>query len=224
MKPSVQSSLTEDGSSTLFSEQFQAHYHSTHGAINESKHIFIQNGLDFFIEHNQNLPFFSILEYGLGTGLNAFLTALYSFQFSHSIYYTSIEAYPVPKEVINDLNYGQLLGNNELFYAIHQAPWNTVHQLTDRFTLEKIEDNFESFETTSKYHIIYFDAFSPDIQAHLWEESFLKNCYNVLETGGILVTFCAKGTFKRALKAVGFEIERLPGPPGKREMTRAIKR
>lgn len=219
----MNSSITEDGSSTLYSEVFQSHYHSTHGAINESMHVFIEYGLSFYNKSGHTHANISILEYGLGTALNALLTAETIKNDDRVIKYTSLEAYPISTQQHHDLNYGQLRSATELFDKIYAAPWGQMIPITPNFSLRKIETKFEDYEADQQYDIIYYDAFAPTSQAHLWEEAMMKKCHENLKKGGILVTFSAKGSFKRALKSVGFEVERLPGPPGKREMTRATK-
>lgn len=219
----MNSSITEDGSSTLFSEVFQSHYHSTHGAINESLHVFIEYGLRYYSALHQPVSSISILEYGLGTGLNALLTAQIATELSLPIHYSSLEAYPISLEQHQSLNYGSLRSDINLFDQIYTAPWDTLIEIHEKFYLNKNQIKFEEFESKQKHDIIYYDAFAPTSQSHLWEEPMMKKCHENLKKGGILVTFSAKGSFKRALKSAGFEVERLPGPPGKREMTRATK-
>ncbi len=223
MDADVEHQLTEDGSSTLFSTQFQAHYHSTHGAINESNHVFIKCGLEHIINSYPSLAPIRILEFGLGTGLNALLTAQYARDHAVSIYYESMEAYPVSIELISQLNYADTPADTQLLTDIHEAHWGQTATISPSFDLRKREIKFEDFLPDGLFHLIYFDAFAPTTQAHLWEETIMKKCYESLAPNGALVTFCAKGSFKRALRAVGFTVERLPGPPGKREMTRAAK-
>lgn len=217
-------SLTDDGSSTYYSAQFDAHYHSTHGALQESQHVFIEHGLRFYHSAHNTEHGLKILEFGFGTGLNALLTAQVADELNQPVIYHTLEAYPITTDIATDLNYGALLNAQALYTDLHSCSWGKPHPITPRFSILKHETLFEEHDYDSGYQIIYYDAFAPTAQSHLWDEMMMKKCYDALDTEGILVTFCAKGSFKRSLKAVGFEVERLPGPPGKREMTRATKR
>jgi tRNA U34 5-methylaminomethyl-2-thiouridine-forming methyltransferase MnmC len=212
---------TADGSSTLFVPELQEHYHSINGAIQESNHIFLGCGL-----HTIEKATVSILEIGFGTGLNAWLTALDVESSQKRVSYTSLEKYPLTREEIALLNYPQLAEtpfSAELFQRIHNAAWGENIDLAPLFTLKKIESDVQAFVSTQTYDIIYFDAFAPAVQPELWTEEIFRKMYNALNRGGILVTYCAQGQVKRNMKAAGFRIERLPGPPGKREITRARK-
>lgn len=219
---SVKHCLTEDGSSTLYSDQFGAHYHSTHGALNESMHVFIEHGLEY-LRINKNVKRIKILEFGFGTGLNALLALRFASEHAIGIDYHTLEAYPVKATQLQKLNYTTSVGYSKEFDLLHECNWNTKIEVTDQFKIHKSHIKFEDYEEQDNYEIIFFDAFAPTTQSHLWEVPILKKCYNSLSKGGILVTFCAKGSFKRNLKSLGFSVERLPGPPGKREMTRALK-
>lgn len=221
MKKDLSLEQTADGSPTLYAPQFKAHYHSTHGALQESLHVFIQEGLQHFIGKH-DLCQISILEYGMGTGLNAFLTHDASKSLHHTIHYHGIEGYPVPRNLYEQLDFTRDERRTD-FLKIHESPWNEWFDLSDGFSMIKEELMFEDFIPANQYHIIYFDAFGPRAQPHLWEESILRQAYEALHPGGIIVTFCAQGQFKRSLKSLGFEVERVPGPPGKREMTRGTK-
>lgn len=217
---------TEDGSHTLHSPIFEATYHSTHGAIQEAQVVFIDAALNYQLEQNKSS--LNILEIGFGTGLNAFMTYLATAKGNTTIYYEGWEAYPVGQELATSINYTDLLNSTTedeaTFLQMHQG-YNQIKNLRTapgfEFYLKK--DFFEAIEAEEKFDAIYQDAFAPGIQAELWEEHFLQKLYNALKSGGILTTYCAKGSFKRALKAVGFEVEALAGPKGKREMTRAHK-
>jgi len=216
--------ITEDGSHTLFVPELNEHYHSTHGAINESMHVFINAGLRKALKKKQNL---NILELGFGTGLNAILTFAEINQKDCFVNYTSYEAYPLVEEIFSKLNYPDLISGNvkDVFLQMHKAPWNNEFQVSEKFILNKINDKIENYsEKSEKFDLIYFDAFAPDIQPELWTEELFKKIYNATNQGGILVTYSAKGTVKRALKTAGFELENLPGPVGKREITRAVKK
>lgn len=214
---------TDDGSSTLFSTHFSSHYHSLRGAKNESDHIYVLQGLAHYITKHSSRLCFSILEYGFGTGLNAILTHNFVHRTEYTVYYKTLEAYPVFPKTVQELNFNLLPADQNTFLFMHQSSWNADITINSSFTLHKKNVEFETFDDAQQYDIIYYDAFCPNTQPHLWEEIQMKKCYDLLVKGGILVTFSAKGSFKRALRSVGFEVERLPGPPGKREMTRATK-
>ena len=212
---------TADGSYTLYVPELDEHYHSIKGALTESQHIFIDMGL----KHSSvNSP--KILEIGLGTGLNCILTLLEAEESQRHIHYTGIERYPLNEEIIRKLDYPSMIGNKheDKYLAIHQTPWEEDIHLSPWFTLHKIEGDFTHYTFENKYDIIYFDAFAPEKQPEMWEQSLFDNLYNVLNEGGILTTYCAKGIVRRMLQTAGFKVERLPGPPGgKREILRATK-
>lgn len=217
---------TADGSHSLYVEELNEHYHSVHGAIQESKHVFIQAGLMEFIQHKAITDPLNILEIGLGTGLNALLTLIESDRFNLSIHYTAIEAYPLEKRLTEQLNYIELINAHDyraFFEQIHCCEWNRFIKLTDRFDLYKMHTALENAVLESTFHLVYFDAFGPRIQPEMWTEEVLKKMFTVIKPGGCIVTYCAKGKVKRILKKVGFIVEALPGPPGKREMVRAWK-
>ena len=212
---------TADGSRTLYVPELDEHYHSVKGALTESQHIFIDMGL-------RHCPLSAprILEIGLGTGLNCFLTLLTAEEEKRHIHYTGIERFPLNMEVIRQLYYPSLIGrgHEEDYFHIHQAPWEEDAVLSPWFTLHKIEGDFTSYTFNKGYDIIYFDAFAPEKQPEMWNQALFDGLYNVLNEGGILTTYCAKGVVRRMLQAAGFIVERLPGPPGgKREILRATK-
>lgn len=212
---------TADGSYTLYVPELDEHYHSVKGALTESQHIFIEMGL----KHSPT-PEPRILEIGLGTGLNAFLTLLAAEEMQRKVHYTGIERYPLAEETLRQLDYPGIIGkkHEEDYYAIHQAPWEKETNLSPWFTLHKIEGDFTRHTFQKGYDIIYFDAFAPEKQPEMWEQSLFNTLYNVLNKGGILTTYCAKGVVRRMLQTAGFTVERLPGPPGgKREILRATK-
>lgn len=215
---------SRDGSSTLLSEKFGVTYHSKYGALQESRHVFIQEGLHYKCIRKKKL---SILEMGFGTGLNALLTYIQAQKFNLEINYTAIEKFPISMDVVEELNYCSALNFNEtpcVYKALHAAPWEEAMTLHDNFSFKKIKQSIEDFELEESYDLIYYDAFAPNVQPELWEEPLLQKMYNALLPNGALVTYCAKGVFKRTLKAVGFKVETLKGPPGKREMVRAVKK
>ena len=212
---------TADGSYTLYVPELDEHYHSVKGALTESQHIFIDMGLK-----HSSVTDPHILEIGLGTGLNCVLTLLEAKESQRHVYYTGIERYPLNEEIIRKLNYPSIIGKEckEDYFAIHQAPWEEDVCLSPWFTIHKMEGDFTHYSFEQKYDIIYFDAFAPEKQPEMWEQSLFDNLYQVLNEGGILTTYCAKGVVRRMLQTAGFKVERLPGPPGgKREILRATK-
>lgn len=213
---------TADGSYTLFVPELDEHYHSVKGALTESEHIFINMGLK-----HSSAPSPRILEIGFGTGLNAFLTLLEAEKDNRSIFYTTIEKYPLDMETIKLLDYPELIAPEEskLFYSIHNAGWNSPQTISGNFTIEKIEGDFTEYRFRNGYDIIYFDAFAPEKQPEMWSQTLFNNLYEVLNDDGILTTYCAKGAVRRMLQEAGFIVERLPGPPGgKREILRGTKK
>jgi tRNA U34 5-methylaminomethyl-2-thiouridine-forming methyltransferase MnmC len=223
---------TEDGSHSLFVEELNEHYHSIHGAIQESKHVFIEAGLKHIFSINNAQPTatttsLNILEIGLGTGLNALLTYIEGEKLNKKINYTSIEAYPISADLANELNYINCLNAEQyqtIFNTIHLCEWNKSVALSNQFSIYKIHNRLQKVTLESKYNVIYFDAFGPPVQPEMWTEEIFAKLYAAIEPGGCLVTYCAKGEVKRTLKKVGFTVESLPGPPGKREMVRAIRK
>lgn len=211
---------TEDGSSTLYVPGLNEHYHSVHGAIQESRHIFIQAGIQHYGQNNIH-----VLEAGFGTGLNAFLALLDARENEREIVFHSFEKYPLTAEEVAKLNYTTLftVEETDLFRQLHSVPWEKDVPITPYFTLHKHEADFSEVDFTEQFDIVFFDAFAPDVQPRLWSADILRGFYNALKPGGILVTYCVKGIVKQALREVGFSLKRLPGPPGKREMLRATK-
>tara|TARA_Y100000385_G_C12889624_1_gene549396 strand:- start:143 stop:820 length:678 start_codon:yes stop_codon:yes gene_type:complete len=224
MKDVPEIKITNDGSSTLFLPLLNEHYHSIHGAIQESVHVFIKNGIQ---KIPSNISQVNILEIGFGTGLNALLTLDYSNKNNLKVNYHTIEPYPIQDEKTwSSLNYCELLNNNlnDQFKTLHKSSWNHENLITSLFSFYKYCSTVESsFLKKDFYDVIYFDAFSPRSQPELWDESILEKMYLVLKKNGFLVTYCSKGIVKRKLKKIGFVIDSLPGPPGKREMTFAKK-
>jgi tRNA U34 5-methylaminomethyl-2-thiouridine-forming methyltransferase MnmC len=213
---------TEDGSNSIQSAKFEATYHSIHGAIQETQTVFIDAALTYKAENQKKL---SILEIGLGTGLNAFMTYLEAKKAGLDIQYTGIEAYPIALEVAQQLNYVELLQVPEeqtQFLKLHASPNEWVN-LSPSFQFYKQIGRFEDWKAQAQFDLIYYDAFAPSVQPELWEIDLLEKMYQALKPNGVLTTYCAKGVFKRALKQVGFKVEGIPGPIGKREMTRALK-
>jgi tRNA U34 5-methylaminomethyl-2-thiouridine-forming methyltransferase MnmC len=217
---------TGDGSHTLFSEQFNEIYHSRHGAIQESLHVFIRSGLDAVAAQQSKEPI-RIFEVGFGTGLNALLTMLEAEKRNLQVEYETIELYPVAIETIKELNYTNQLGYEFCYgpyHSLHLVRWNEQHPIAPNFHFKKINDSLSNWQpTTGNYQLIYFDAFAPEHQPEMWTAAIFKKMYDALAEGGILVTYCSKGAVQRAMKEAGFTVEKIPGPPGKREMVRAVK-
>lgn len=213
---------TADGSKTIQIEDWNEQYHSVHGAVQEAMHVFIKNGLQAL-----NLDAINLLEIGFGTGLNAFITLIESEKQQMRINYTGVEAYPVLEEELEQLNYLSILNVEskiEVFRNMHRSQWEIASKISDNFTLTKQQKFFDNINETEAYHLIYFDAFGARVQPELWDEAMFQRMYNALKFDGILVTYSAKGSVRRAMQAVGFLVEKLPGPPGKRQMLRAQKK
>ena len=201
-------------------------YHSKYGAMQESTLVFIESGLRHFIKNNPISGFegIRIFEMGLGTGLNALLSWNEALALKQKILYHAIELYPLTEDEIQNLNYEKfILNKNVQLPAIHHAPWSKLVEPDAYFSFCKTKEDIREFTTPGKFHIIYFDAFDPNTQPELWTEAIFKKMYAMLYPSGILVTYCSKGSVRRAMKAAGFAIEKLKGPPGKREITRATK-
>jgi tRNA U34 5-methylaminomethyl-2-thiouridine-forming methyltransferase MnmC len=230
--PKIQ--ITEDGSHTLFSEMAGQTYHSSHGAVQESRHIFISQLMGQWSEMNGVL---SVLEIGFGTGLNALLTAEWARENGVRVEFTTIELYPLAAEVYGELNYGRLLGDEGLFLRLHEAEWDAGFvQIGENFAIRKCKSdivewlnsqqsivNGQQLVDNGLHDVVYFDAFSPDAQPELWTEEVFRNVYALMKGGGVLMTYCAKGDVRRAMLAAGFRVEKLQGPPGKRHILRARK-
>lgn len=213
--------VTADGSSTIHIPEWNEQYHSKHGAIQEAYHVFIKSGLQLF--SNREL---SILEIGFGTGLNSFITFLEAEKLKLKTDYVGVEAYPVAIEEVEKLNYvSELNAENtiEIFQKMHQQNWDEKAILSPEFSLTKRKQFFNEINDENIFDLIYFDAFGARVQPELWTEEIFEAMFKSLKKGGVLVTYSAKGSVRRALQTVGFKVERLPGPPGKREMLRAKK-
>jgi tRNA U34 5-methylaminomethyl-2-thiouridine-forming methyltransferase MnmC len=214
--------ITEDGSHTLLLPELKEHYHSVHGAIAESQHIFINAGIHFALQKNTSL---NILEIGFGTGLNALLAYVDSVKNNFRCNYTSVEAHPLPENIFSRLNYAELLGvPDEKFLSLHQCKWNEVLRISDHFNfLKMLISALEMILPQDYYDLVFFDAFAPDIQPELWSSQVFSNINASMKKNAILTTYSTKGDVKRTLKSTGFTIEKLPGPKGKREILRACK-
>ena len=218
---------TEDGSLTLYTPRFGEHYHSTHGAVQESRHIYTGLALEGRLAtwHQDKERPLRLFEVGLGTGLNALLTALVADREQIPIHYTSIEKYPLPKEIFHQLSYEDVIGkgSDELLRRLHESPWGEDVSITPFFTLHKVLGDLTDYTFPQALDVVYYDAFSPEAQPELWEERLFLSLYDAMNCQATLATYCAKGVVRRALQHAGFSVERLSGPPGKREVLRAMK-
>lgn len=232
---------TADGSHSLYVNDLDEHYHSIHGAIAEAIHVFIRTGLHYL--HEKGFTEISILEIGLGTGLNALLTQIEAEKLNIRIKYTALEAFPLGIELVNQLNYAELItSDNEphaelvsasdisninspaiIFQRIHTCEWEKPALITEKFNLHKINNTLQEVKFETTFDLIYFDAFGPRVQPQMWTEEVFSKIFNSTNPGGTLVTYCAKGEVKRTLKKVGYAVETLPGPPRKREMVRGTR-
>ncbi len=211
--------LSDDGSHTIVLEKSGLSYHSIHGAIQESQHVFIKTGLQLAIQTFE-APL-NILELGFGTGLNAFLTALATLKNGPVIHYHSLEAFPLEPGLTYSLNYSELLGHATIFRALHDADWGGEVTIHENFILEKQQCDFRDFHSEKHFQLIYFDAFAPEAQPALWSQSMFENLGHLMTSGGMMTTYCSKGSVRRAMQAAGWQVSKLPGPPGKREIVRA---
>ena len=209
---------TADGSTTIYLPDMDEHYHSVNGAVIESLHIYIGNGL---LAHSGKV--LSLLEIGFGTGLNAIQTLITCENQKIKLHYTTYEKYPLNQKITDQLNFDLEEKYLALYRQIHQAEWNRPVEITPQFTIHKIEADLTNEKIFGNFDVVYFDAFAPDKQPDLWNEVIFKNIYDRMNENGILVTYCAKGVVRRLLNSIGFTTFRLPGPPGKREILQAKK-
>lgn len=224
--PKVELFETKDGSHSLLLPEMNETYHSTHGAKTESVYVFIDKGLHHYRSINPKQETVRILEVGFGTGLNPWLTALEADKGSIKVEFTSLEKFPLEPEIISKLNYADAHDevSKSIFDKIHEVKWETLQPVSDYFSVNKLNKDIHTFhDDVGSYDIIYFDAFAPSKQPEMWTPEILGKMYDLLSDRGVFTTYCAQGQFKRDLKSVGFTIEELQGPPGKKEMTRGIK-
>lgn len=217
--------LTADGSYTVALPQLGVTYHSMHGAVQESLHVFINAGLGSVLPRNDGSTPLHILEMGFGTGLNALLTLQYALQHRVAVSYVAVERFPLEDETLAALGYGGGEDGRwtDYFRLLHRAAWEIPVQLHPLFCLHKYPADFQDFHPVGLFDLVYYDAFAPNVQPELWTSDIFRKLYAVLQPGGVLTTYCAKGDVRRTLLAEGFVVEKLPGPPGKREMLRARK-
>ena len=211
--------ITADGSPTLYRDDIDEHYHSMFGAISESLHVYVNSGFRHFASTNKTKRPICVFEVGLGTGLNAALTAMTAIP----CHYTAIEKFPLDDNLVRILDFGNEV-DWELLRAVHEAPWDKTTDLSPTFRLLKIENDFLTYDTLVSFDVIYMDAFAPEKQPELWTEKALSKLVSMLAPGGVITTYCAKGRIRRFFEGAGFNSERLPGPPcGKREILRLTK-
>lgn len=218
---------TEDGSNSLFLPELNETYHSFHGALGESLHVFIRMGLEHWRSEHPEAKSLRIFEVGFGTGLNALLALEFAEAQGLKTHYTTLEPFPLSKEVANQLNYGSLVAEGSFeqdFQALHAALWGKEVPIRPAFTLQKEQLKLEDYAAPAKsFDAVFFDAFAPSKQAELWEKGVLENVAQLMAPGAVFTTYCAKGQLKRDLKTIGLQVETLPGAPGKKEMVRATK-
>ena len=215
---------TADGSHTLFVPSLNEHYHSTFGAINESLHVFVESG---FLRACDSFDEIELLEIGFGTGLNALLTWMEAERIPKKVRYTAIEPYPLDMETWSVLNYPDCFctfSYRNIFHRLHEMDWGRNEQISPFFSIQKIQTSLEDYlPEAGKFSLVYFDAFGPDVQPELWTEEQFRKIFLSMKKKGILMTYSVKGSARRAMKSAGFSVEKLPGPAGKREITRAIR-
>lgn len=211
--------ITEDGSHSLRVDALGETYHSVHGALQESLHVYINNGLLYCPERPLH-----VFEMGFGTGLNALLTAQHALEKKQHIYYTALEAYPLEVEEWKALRYNELTGQGALFDQLHEADWETPVVIHPYFQLTKKKMFWHEFNSDVCFDLVYYDAFGADYQPELWSEDNFEKIHTILHTNGVMITYASRGIMHRALKKWGFNVEKLAGPPGKRQITRATKR
>jgi len=215
--------ITSDGSTTIHIPEWNEQYHSIHGAIQEAKHVYIKNGLEHvFLTKASSI--YSVLEIGFGTGLNCLLRVESAATHQKQLNYVGVDAFPVAANEIKKLNYSKLIGTTDkLFSEMHSCSWEEIHSLKSNFKLFKSKQLFQELVLDQQFDLIYFDAFGARVQPELWTVAIFSRMYDFLIAGGCLVTYSAKGSVRRAMQEVGFVVEKLAGPPGKREMLRASK-
>lgn len=214
---------TEDGSHTLYVPELDEHYHSIHGAIQESLHVYLEAGL-----HHCDKSEINLLEIGFGTGLNAFLTLLDTEKSSKIVKYTTLERYPVSLADTKIFNYSKLLdpSQEERFMQLHSSPWEEWVEITPHFHLKKLQMDIrelDKFQPETPFDVIYYDAFAPEKQPGMWTQEIFSQLYTLSNQEAVLTTYCAKGAVRRMFQSAGYRVERLPGPPGKREILQAVK-
>lgn len=224
-RPMIELRQTTDGSSTLYNSTLGEHYHSMHGALQESQHIFLSSGLEHRAQTSEGE--IRLLEVGFGTGLNALLSRLWTERELRPITYTTLELYPITIALAQTLEY-TITGYTQshiqaAMHQLHAAPWGEIVELSPYFRLEKQQIDLCHYLPECLFDVIYFDAFSPEVQPELWEDPIIERLYEATRSGGVLTTYSAKGEVRRRLQRAGYLVERLPGPVGKREILRASR-
>ena len=215
---------TSDGSKTIQIKDWDEQYHSIHGALQEAKHVYLEAGFKTYLNRFPNLKNLNVLEIGFGTGLNAYLTAFESTKYPIKTYYHAIEAYPLKEQELKDLEYDKLSDLDPLiFHKIHDCSWGNMNQISTEFSIIKRKEFFSEINDINFFDIVYFDAFGPRVQPELWGVEIFLKMYNALKLNGVLVTYSAKGSVRRTMQNLGFKVERINGPVGKREMLRSTK-
>lgn len=215
---------TSDGSKTIQIKDWDEQYHSIHGALQEAKHVYLEAGFKTYLNRFPNLKNLNVLEIGFGTGLNAYLTAFESIKYPIKTYYHAIEAYPLKKQELKELEYDKLSDLDPLiFHKIHDCSWEKMNQISPEFSIIKRQEFFSDINDINFFDIVYFDAFGPRVQPELWGVEIFLKMYNALKFNGVLVTYSAKGSVRRTMQNIGFKVERINGPVGKREMLRSTK-
>lgn len=219
--------ITTDGSHSIAIPEMGVTYHSTHGAVQESMHVFIASGYRFITEKMKTPAPVSVFEMGFGTGLNALLTLIEAEKDQQQVYYETIDAFPLDTSITRQLNYCALLQRPDLqvaFEQLHSCRWNTVVEISPCFSIKKIHATLTGYTAPANhFSVIYFDAFAPDTQPDVWTQTVFEKLYNCIQPGGILTTYCSKSIVRKAMIAAGWVVEKIPGPPHKREMQRAFK-
>ncbi|MES1223940.1 MAG: tRNA (5-methylaminomethyl-2-thiouridine)(34)-methyltransferase MnmD [Bacteroidota bacterium] len=218
--------ITTDGSHSVSIPEMGVTYHSSHGAIQESMHVFIEAGLRYVSANEKKQSNISVLEMGFGTGLNALLTISEAEKNQQKIYYETIELYPLEANIFSSLNYCEQLQRPDLqalFELIHRCPWNTTITVTPYFNFKKRQADLTDFSTNQFFDVVYFDAFAPEKQPLLWTAEVFKKLYGLMHANAVLTTYCSKSVVRKAMTEAGLKVEKIPGPPHKREMVRAVK-
>lgn len=217
--------LTADGSHSIVAPALEATYHSIHGAIQESRKVFIESGLQYWNTMHHHAPV-NILDMGFGTGLNALLSFAHAARQPQALFFETIEQYPLTEDIFGQLNYCEQLqqpGWQSDFLRMHRCEWNRTIDFPHHFKLRKINMNLTAYQPDRLFNVIYFDAFAPEKQPELWTEAIFQKLYDCLLPGGVLTTYCSKSIVRKAMQNAGFRVEKIPGPPHKREIVRAVK-
>jgi tRNA U34 5-methylaminomethyl-2-thiouridine-forming methyltransferase MnmC len=215
--------LTNDGSCTVLLSATGDTYHSRHGAIQESRHVYINAGLDYYVQQHPGVNTVRVFEIGFGTGLNTLLTGLYAVQHNIHISYHTVEPFPLKQAEFNLLNYSDLLQDNGMLSAIHHSAWGKAVNINPHLQLTKHLLALNAYHSRDTFDVIYHDAFAPDVQPGLWTEDVFKHLYRITSPGGVLVTYSSKVVIRRAMEQAGYIVEKVPGPHGKRDMAKATK-